>query len=327
MARDELRAGDLVEVRSAAEILATLDSEGTCEGLVFMPEMVPYCGRRFVVDKRADKICDTIHYTGSRRLPDTVLLTDLRCDGAQHAGCQAECRLFWKEAWLRRVSPGDTPTPDGDAAARAALLERAGAGTRKSDDLYRCQGTELFAASCHLRTLDPRPYVRECWTGNVSLARFLRVAARAVVVESMDRLDLLDAPPRTSTSAAAEPPLDLQPGEWVEVKSEDDIRATLNARGTHRGLWFDAAEMAPFCGGRYRVKKRVTRIIDDRTGRLLDFKNACVMLEGVVCSGERSQGRWFCPRAIYPYWRECWLRRVSPPEASTHVPLANMVSR
>src|SRR5205085_4338150 len=50
-----LKSGDLVEVRSAGEILATLDDTGALEALPFMPEMLPYLGRRFVVDKRADK--------------------------------------------------------------------------------------------------------------------------------------------------------------------------------------------------------------------------------------------------------------------------------
>jgi hypothetical protein len=35
-----------------------------------------------------------------------------------------------------------------------------------------------------------------------------------------------------------------------------------------------------------------------------------------VCSGEWSTQRWFCPRAIYPYWRECWLERVQPPDGN-----------
>ena len=48
MAR-HLRAGDLVEVRSLKEILATLDSAGTLEGMPFMQEMVRYCGKRFRV--------------------------------------------------------------------------------------------------------------------------------------------------------------------------------------------------------------------------------------------------------------------------------------
>ena len=94
-----LKSGDLVQVRSAGEILATLDDAGALEALPFMPEMLPCLGRRFVVDKRADKICDTIAQTGSRRLRDSVLLADLRCDGSAHAGCQAECRLVWWNCW------------------------------------------------------------------------------------------------------------------------------------------------------------------------------------------------------------------------------------
>ena len=30
-------------------------------------------------------------------------------------------------------------------------------------------------------------------------------------------------------------------------------------------------------------------------------------LDGVVCRGDYHRS---CPRAIYPYWREAWLKRV-----------------
>lgn len=48
-----LRVGELVEVRSEAEILATLDENGELENLPFMPEMLQFCGQRFRVDKLA----------------------------------------------------------------------------------------------------------------------------------------------------------------------------------------------------------------------------------------------------------------------------------
>src|SRR6267142_1519493 len=48
-----LRAGHWVEVRSADEILATLDDRGALDALPFMPEMLQYCGKRFRVFKRA----------------------------------------------------------------------------------------------------------------------------------------------------------------------------------------------------------------------------------------------------------------------------------
>ena len=63
-----LRAGDEVEVRSADEILATLDPAGSAAGLPFMPEMLKHCGRRFFVSARAERICDTISHSGSMRL-------------------------------------------------------------------------------------------------------------------------------------------------------------------------------------------------------------------------------------------------------------------
>ena len=98
-----LIVGDWVEILSAEEILRTLDERGTMESLPFMPEMLPFIGRRFQVFKRATKTCDTISKQGFRRVNDTVMLEGLRCDGSSHGECQAGCLLFWKESWLRKV--------------------------------------------------------------------------------------------------------------------------------------------------------------------------------------------------------------------------------
>jgi hypothetical protein len=98
------------------------------------------------------------------------------------------------------------------------------------------------------------------------------------------------------------------------VRSKEQILATLLPTGTNRGMWFDR-EMAPFCGRKFRVEQRITRFIDDikHTGRMVELRTDAVTLEGVVCSGELSTLRWFCPRQITPYWRECWLERTDPP--------------
>jgi hypothetical protein len=318
MRKDSLRRGMVVEVRSPAEILATLDGQGRLEGLPFMPEMLQYCGRRFVVDRRAEKICDTITPVGSRQMPNTVLLEDLRCDGSGHDGCQAECRLFWKEAWLRRVRgyAGDGRTADEDEARErlASLLQ---ASTKSTSNVngtaagtYMCQVTELNRASRPLKTFDPRPYIREFTSGNVSLIYFLRITIRAVVYEVSRKLGLKPAIllPGTATRSVPETPLNLQAGDRVVVKSKEDIAATLTPKGANRGLWFDGAEMMPFCGQACTVRQRVHRFIDDRSRQMVELKTDSVTLDGVVCSGERSWARWFCPRGIYPYWREAWLR-------------------
>lgn len=97
-----LAEGECVEVRSEAEIRATLDAAGGTAGLTFMPEMWGFCGQRFRVYKRLTRfVSDT---TGElRSIKDTVLLEGVVCDGSAHLGCQRSCFLWWREAWLKRV--------------------------------------------------------------------------------------------------------------------------------------------------------------------------------------------------------------------------------
>jgi hypothetical protein len=140
--------------------------------------------------------------------------------------------------------------------------------------------------------------------------------SRAAVMQPLHRLRWLPSPPLKgpSSKSPSTTPLGLQPGEWVRVKSPDEIRETLTDRGANRGLWFDR-EMLAFAGRVFRVRARITRIIDERTGAMIELTSDCIALEDVVCSGELSTGRFFCPREIYSYWRECWLERVDAPIA------------
>jgi len=319
----ELHRGDLVEVKSPAEILATLDGGGDLEGLPFMPEMAAYCGRRFKVRARADKVCDTVSFTGSRRIPSVVLLDDLRCDGCAHGGCQSECRFFWKEAWLEKVSPDAAARPRFPESDRALLFERTarhvsstGQVDGKEQILYRCQGTEVANYSQHLRTFDPRPYVRELASGDVSLTRFLRVMAKAAVIEPKRKLglvpDVLTGNAGRSNSVEA---LDLQVGELVRVKSREEIIKTLTPKGTTSGLRFDH-EMFAYCGRSFRVRARIRRCIHEVKRVMVELKTEAVILEGAACEGDCNPARWFCPRGIYPFWRECWLERMEPPRVA-----------
>src|SRR5262249_7046477 len=70
-----LRPGEVIEVRSLPEILATLDENGCCDGMPFMPEMVGFCGHRFPVHRRVEKVWEYGHGTGNRRVRDAVLLS------------------------------------------------------------------------------------------------------------------------------------------------------------------------------------------------------------------------------------------------------------
>jgi hypothetical protein len=314
-ASPDLRPGERVAFRPPDDILATLDADGTLAGVPFMPEMLQYFGRTFTVAKRVEKICDTICPVGSRRMLDTVFLEDLRCDGAAHGGCEAECRIYFKQQWLARVPNRSASPVRPEPAALARLAERAHAGTRMRADatLFRCQATEARRATKPLPTWDVRQYVREVRAGNYSLRRILALGLRVLWWEARN-LARRPAENLKSTRGAAREQsekLGLRTGDWVEVRSREEIARTLDPRGYNRGLYFSAPEMTPACGKQFRVRRLITRIIDEPTGRLLTMKHECVVLDGLVCTGERSVGRWFCAREIFPYWREAWLRRVA----------------
>lgn len=323
-----MKAGHRVELRSPAEILATLDEHACLEGVPFMPEMLGYFGSQFTVAAQVERACDTVGKLGVLRLRDTVLLEDLRCDGAAHAGCQAQCRLYWKEAWLRLASSGESPDdPTGDDAfARLTNLVKAavhGATSTPEEPTYRCQATELVRAGEPVGWWSARSFAHELTGGNVGLWRFGRVMTRIVVEEIGRRLRLLsDYPfrPHETNGKSSAPPMSggLQPGQLVQIRPKGEIGKTLDERGMNRGLWFDR-EMLPYCGQTARVKTKVERFIDEESGRVVELASDCYILDNVVCQSYRSSGRWFCPRAIYPWWREAWLQPVQQ-EAAAPLP-------
>jgi hypothetical protein len=343
-----LRAGEWVEVRSKKEILATLDKKGRLDELPFMPQMFAHCGHQFRVFKRAHKTCDTVNsYTG-RRMKDAVHLEGIRCHGQEYGGCQAGCLIFWKEAWLKRVSR-ENPEPSAAATGGgASAIESGRSAVCTEDDVWAgrlsgnasedgqafiCQATQVPAATEALPWWEWRQYLEDMTSGNVSLARmaggFLYMFYQHRVIPFRhrfaplmrwlyDRFQKLRGgvpyPRRQGIIPPGEPTptisLNLQPGEWVRVKSYQAILATCDRTDRNRGMKFDA-EMVPYCGKTYRVLKRATRILDEKTGKLQELRNPCIILEGVVCQSRYSECRLFCPRSVYPFWREIWLERVS----------------
>jgi hypothetical protein len=339
-----LKAGDWVEVCSKEEILATLDASGKLENLPFMPEMLRYCGLRFRVFKRADKACDNIADWSIRRMRDAVHLETLRCDGAAHGGCEAGCLIFWKEAWLKRAENSGTDSlvaleghsshsNAGPHCTVASLMKSSCTTTADSGEpIYACQATELRNFTSEMRWWDPRQYVRDVRSGNLStgLADDTRGQRRLDFVLAIVRLlhaltITLFNRERQKHQRTVYPHIvgklektpiertDLQPGELVQVRSKEEIIATLDRQNKNRGLLFDS-EMLPYCGNIYRVLRRVHHIVDEKTGKMTHMKFPCIVLEGVYC---RSDYHRLCPRAIYSYWREGWLKRATqPPQRS-----------
>lgn len=306
--RLRLRPGELVTVRSAEEIVATLDSEGRLDGLPFMPEMLRHCGRRYPVFRRIEKIH---YYYGReaphlRRLRDAVLLETLRCDGLAHAGCQAGCQFIWKEAWL--VASGDSRDALVTDGSIEPKLKTYSQRTDSEQVMHHvCQMTELPNATTRISWRDFRHYWRDFTTGNVRLGPFLTAVALALFNTVQRKTGGAEAPYRAPNDrkTSSREILDLRPGELVRVKTKRQIEATLNHTSKNRGLWFDR-EMHRFCGGEFKVKALVKNIVDEATGKSISMKDPCVVLDGVFATGEYLG---LCPQNELIFWREIWLER------------------
>jgi hypothetical protein len=338
-----LRAGDWVQIRSKEEILGTLDNSGQLDRMPFMPEMLQHCGKTIRVSKRAHKTCDPVNGLESRRLPNAVHLEGLRCDGASHGGCQAGCLLYWKEAWLRPVKgPGQVATAAqatrvlGPSSCTEPNLTRGCVASQPvaavGEPTYVCQATRVSAATTELKWWDARQYVEDIRSGNATLGQALS-AFVFWVYHNLSNVglgfgsamrwayDILQraiggspypwrvgqVPKGAQTPAAT---LDVQEGELVRIKDYRAILGTLNDEWKNRGLYFDA-EMVPYTNGTYKVLKRVNRIIDEKTGKMLNFKSECLILDEVVCQARYAKCRKLCPRAYYLYWRAIWVEKVA----------------
>jgi hypothetical protein len=356
--KKKLRVGDWVQVRSKDEILHTLDANGELDGMIFMPEMFQYCGQRFRVYKRAHKTCDysTPYPYRTRRLKDAVHL-ETRCDGQAHDDCHAGCLLYWKVQWLKPVEPAteELVSLNSHPAVQAAHNPISGrvcteaaisAHTRVADSsgdapTYICQATHVQQATQALAWWDIRQYLEDYSSGNVGLNRLVsglaysgyhHLAQAGIGLGPVMRWfygkfsflwggGLYPRKPGLIPEGDPTPSgkLNLQPGELVRIKPHAEILKTVDTSNRNRGMHWDA-ELVPYCGGTYRVAKRVTRLIDEKTGKMMEMKNPCIILDSVVCQARYSPCRMLCPKSMYPYWREIWLERVEEKNGAVCAP-------
>ena len=296
--------GDLVEVRSAPEVLATLDEKGTLDSLPFMPEMLAFCGKQFRVSRHAFKTC--VDDGDMRRLDGTVFLEEVRCDGAAHAGCDRGCLIFWKTAWLK---PAGSPSSNGHCPTeKVTAADLRSFATR--DGQFFCQSSEIVNASTPLPWWEAKQYLWDLKYNRTPFLLFVQSLFIAVYNKFASRLKF---PAWRAVSGAANggsqsQPLNLRPGEFVRVKPLAQIKATLDSEGKHQNLLF-APAMANFCGQVLSVRDRVENIVLEATPRQRKIKDT-VLLEGATCDGVCHR---LCPRQSLLFWRECWLERVPAP--------------
>jgi hypothetical protein len=98
----------------------------------------------------------------------------------------------------------------------------------------------------------------------------------------------------------------LLPGDWVRIRSLEEIKATLNHWKQVKGCGF-MPEMAEFCNTIHRVYKCMNHFVDERDA-LVKKSNGIILLEGVLCQGAADFGR--CDRSCFHFWREEWLEKI-----------------
>ena len=98
-----LKSGDRVRVRPFYEIKTTLDEKGFYKGMLFIDDMVQFCGKIYKVFKRVNKVY--MHRDKKmQKCRGVVLLEGVLCHGyGAEIDCDRTCFFFWKEDWLEKI--------------------------------------------------------------------------------------------------------------------------------------------------------------------------------------------------------------------------------
>ena len=113
-------------------------------------------------------------------------------------------------------------------------------------------------------------------------------------------------------SSSRSPRLNLRAGEWVVVKSKEEILATLDTNGRLDEMPF-MPEMLRYCGRRMRVGKRAHKTCDPAVGIGGRRLESAVHLENVRCDGSAHDG---CEAGCLIFWKEAWLKRADTDTAA-----------
>lgn len=175
---------------------------------------------------------------------------------------------------------------------------------RMKEDTRQCHGVCADLQTCSAKSLAPSAAHKLLWhlktngwrkTFRLVSCRLWALVHRTAVAEPVAQ--------SAAVVPASEEVLDLRPGEWVEVRSCEEIHRMLDENGRYKGLlWM--ANMDRFCGRRYRVHKRLEKMMLESNGEFRRLKHT-VLLEGATC-----ENLYGCDRSCFHFWREAWLKRV-----------------
>ena len=98
----------------------------------------------------------------------------------------------------------------------------------------------------------------------------------------------------------------LNKGDWVRIRSWDEIQPMLDPFHETRGCAF-LEDMRQYCGTKQRVLKSMERFLDERDYKVKKVKGV-ILLENVICNGTPAFGK--CDRCCFLFWREEWLEKI-----------------
>ncbi len=117
-------------------------------------------------------------------------------------------------------------------------------------------------------------------------------------------------------SCASSRKLGLKAGEWVLVRSKDEILATLDKNGRLDELPF-MPHMLQYCGQRLRVAKHAHKVCGTQHSTVSGSMNDAVVIEDLRCNGSGFGG---CEASCLFVWKEAWLKRADDAAGATTPP-------
>jgi hypothetical protein len=103
--------------------------------------------------------------------------------------------------------------------------------------------------------------------------------------------------------------MSLCAGDWVEVRSKEEILQSLDETGRLEKLPF-MPQMFEYCGQRFRVYQRAHKTCDTVNGTGGRSLPDGIHLENLRCNGQAYGG---CQAACLIFWKEAWLKPVKGP--------------
>lgn len=166
-----IKAGDLVRVKTEAEIMATLDNNGKLRGCGFMKNNRQhlYCGSVQRVHNTVNLFIDERDMSAARKAKGLVMLEGVMCQGGKGIGrCDRSCLMFWREEWLERIEQPlgkpEIPAPSSKTKSKPVSSPKAASvhsKALKAGDLVRIKSEkEIMATLDHDGKLKGCSFIR-----------------------------------------------------------------------------------------------------------------------------------------------------------------------